>query len=73
VVFDPQYKESLASSPPFTVLNNPTVYLIFWGTDWGSGKKLGPSAVTELTNDATAVLNTFYFSKTLAHVWGTST
>jgi hypothetical protein len=63
VDFDPVFeKEYLASSAPFTVLNSPTVYLIFWGRGWGQNQLPGPSAVTTLANDARAVLSSTYFS-----------
>jgi hypothetical protein len=63
VVFDPQFaKETVPGTAPYTVLNSPTVYLIFWGTGWGTGQLPGPSAVSTLTKDAKAVfLNNSYF------------
>jgi hypothetical protein len=61
VVFDPQFAKESVSSSPYTVINDATVYLIFWGTNWGSGQNLGPSAVSKLTNDAKAVINSPYF------------
>jgi hypothetical protein len=61
VVFDPQFPKESVSSPPYTILNKPTVYLIFWGKAWAPKQPLGPAAVTKLRNDATAVLNSSYF------------
>jgi hypothetical protein len=56
VVFDPQFpKESVASAGPYTVLNNPTVHLIFWGMTPGS------LTVQNLTSEAQAVLSSGYF------------
>jgi hypothetical protein len=60
VVFDPQFpKESLVPLPSgvsnYTVLSSPTVHLIFWGMTSGS------STVTNLTNEAQAVLSSPYF------------
>jgi hypothetical protein len=61
VVFDPQFSKETVPAGPYTVLNSPTVYLIFWGTGWGSGNLPGPSAVNTLTTDARAVLSSAYF------------
>jgi hypothetical protein len=60
VVFDPQFAKETVSAAPYTVVNNPTVYLIFWGSPWGPSGSLA-SAVGKLTNDATAVINSKYF------------
>jgi hypothetical protein len=62
VVFDPQYAKESVSSAPYTVLNNATVYLIFWGTNFDSGETPGPTAVTKLTNDAKAIISSPYFA-----------
>jgi hypothetical protein len=61
VVFDPQFPKEAVSAAPYTVINNPTIYLIFWGTNWAPGQPLGPGAVTQLTKDATAVIGSPYF------------
>jgi hypothetical protein len=47
VVFRPKFgPESLSGSPPFQVLDSPTVYFIFWGSSWAAGQ---PGAQTEQT------------------------
>jgi len=57
VIFDPQFpKESVPSAGPYTVLNNPTVDLIFWGMTPGS------STVTSLRKEAQAVLSSSYWA-----------
>ena len=62
VVFDPVFqKETIVGSAPFTVLNSPTVDLVFWGSGWGPNAQPGPSAVTTLTTDAKALLGSKFF------------
>jgi hypothetical protein len=63
VIFDPAYaKETSVGSAPFSVLHSPKVYLIFWGSGWGSGQTPGPTAVTNLTNGAKALLTSTFFN-----------
>jgi hypothetical protein len=55
VVFQPQFpKESLASNGPYTVLNSPTVYLIFWGPNWTTAQ------AQQWAGDAQAILGSPY-------------
>ena len=62
VVFQPLFgPESLTASPPFTVLNSPTVYLIFWGSSWAPGQS-GAQTEQTLLNDAVKVLQSPYLS-----------
>ena len=62
VVFRPKFgPESLSASPPFNVLDSPTVYFIFWGSSWAPGQ---PGAATEqaLLADAVKVIQSPYLS-----------
>jgi hypothetical protein len=64
VVFDPHFGQQTRGDPArtsgFSVLSNSPVYLIFWGTDWGT--TTGQQQAATLTNDARAILNSTYLN-----------
>jgi hypothetical protein len=58
VIFDPVFpKETLAKSAPYTVLNDPTVYLIFWGSGWTKDE------ASAWATDAQTIINSSYLSE----------
>ena len=60
IVFNTQYgAETLVTSSPFTVKNTPTVHLLLWGSNWGTGA--GQSDPAPVISQAKAILNSTYF------------
>jgi hypothetical protein len=66
VVFDPQFPaESVPNTGQFTVLNNPPVYAILWGTQWYNQNVTPPQPIADvgnLTSDIQNVLGSNYWS-----------
>jgi hypothetical protein len=61
VVFDAQFqKETVPGTAPFTVLNSPSVCLIFWGKSWGTTQ--GSQDVASLRNLANSVVGSPYLA-----------
>ena len=59
-VFAPHFgAETLVANGPFTsVINNATVNLLLWGTNWGTGA--GQTDPVPVINEAAAILNSTY-------------
>ena len=61
IVFNTQYgAETLVTSSPFTVMNSPTVHLLFWGPNWGTGA--GQTNPATVLSKANAIINSTYFA-----------
>jgi hypothetical protein len=61
ILFNPVFgAESPTSNAPFTILNDPSVYVIMWGSGWGTGP--GQADPTPYLTEAQSILSGPYLS-----------